>query len=478
MNTQASGSSAKLSRFVLGAFASAALPVGALQLPLAVYLPNYYASHIGLSLAAVGFAFTFVQLVAITFDPVIGIGMEWTRTRFGRFRPWLAASAPVLMIGTVFVFMAQPGASATYLTGWLLVFFLGYSMSLLASTAWGAVLVPDYNERSRLYAWLQFSGLAGAVLLLFLPPLLTNLFHADQEVVVQAMGWFLIVAVPATSALAIFVAGEPQRPQALHREKFSWRDYRALIVQPSMARILLANLMLTLGPAMTGALYFFFFCDARGYTLGEANILLFIYLFAGLPGAPFFAGLANRLGKHRTVMLAAALNVITQVGLLALPRASMTLMVPAMFIVGFIANCYPLILNAMVADVCDEVRLDAGKDRTALLYSLMTCTLKIGSAVPVGITFPILGVIGFNAAEGAVNTPAALHGLELCFVAVPVLVVALGGFAMWGYRLDASRHAGIRAGLDVRDKALLYETQIAKERPLAVTAVLDADAAP
>ena len=37
---------------MLGAFASAALPVGALQLPLAVYLPNYYASHIGLSLAA------------------------------------------------------------------------------------------------------------------------------------------------------------------------------------------------------------------------------------------------------------------------------------------------------------------------------------------------------------------------------------------------------------------------------------------
>lgn len=451
---------------MLGAFASAALPVGALQLPLAVYLPNYYASHIGLSLAAVGFAFTFVQLVAITFDPAIGIGMEWTRTRFGRFRPWLAASVPVLMIGTMTVFFAKPGVGAAYLIGWLIVFFLGYSMSLLASTAWGAVLVPDYNERSRLYAWLQFSGLGGAVLLLFLPPLLTNLFHADQEAVMHAMGWFLILAVPLTATLAIAVAGEPQRRQAA-REKFTWRDYAGLIAQPSMRRILIANLLLTLGPAMTGALYFFFFCDARGYTLGQANILLFLYLAAGLAGAPFFAHVAGRIGKHRALIVAAALNVVTQVGLLALPKSSMLLMVPAMFTVGFIANCYPLILNAMVADVCDEVRLDHGRDRTALLYSLMTCTLKIGSAIPVGITFPILGAIGFNAAEGAVNTHGALRGLELCFVAVPVLVVALGGLAMWGYRLDRARHGEIRLALDARDAAVLAEEALVIERPVA-----------
>jgi Na+/melibiose symporter-like transporter len=457
----------------MGAFASAALPVGAVQLPLAVFLPKYYASHIGLSLAAVGFAFTFVQLVAIGFDPMLGIGMEWTRTRIGRFRPWLLSSVPVLVLGTVMVFLVRPGVSTIYLTGWLLFFFFGYSMSLLATTAWGAVLVPNYNERSRLYAWLQFSGLTGAVSLLSLPPILTNIFHADQEAVMHAMGWFLIVAAPLTAFLAVAFVREPSLASP-KRETFSWRDYYALIVQPSMARILIANFFLTLGPAMTGALYFFFFCDARDYTPGQATILLFIYLAAGLAGAPFFAWVAGRIGKHRALGLAAALNVVTQIGLLMLPKASMGLMVPAMFIVGFIANCYQLILNAMVADVCDEVRLDAGKDRTALLYSLMTCTLKIGSAVPVGITFPILGAIGFNAAEGAVNTPQALRGLELCFVAVPVLVIVLGALAMWGYRLDRTRHTDIRMKLDARDAAVLAEERLSVESPISALAGTEA----
>lgn len=467
MNAPDTAKSRRLSPFVLGAFASAALPVGALQLPLAVYLPNYYASHIGLSLAAVGFAFTFVQLAAIGMDPLLGVAMEGTRTRFGRFRPWLAASVPVLIAGTVMVFLARPGVGTAYLIGWLLFFFLGYSMSMLATTAWGAVLVPDYNERSRLYAWVQFSGLSGAVLLLFLPPLLTNLFHADQEAVVHAMGWFLIVSVPLTAMFAIGIAREPKQSLP-KREHFAWRDYYALIVQPNMRRVLAANFFLTLGPAMTGALYFFFFCDARGYTLGQANTLLFIYLAAGLGGAPFFAWVANRIGKHRALVVAAVLNVVTQACVLALPKASMELMVPAMFVVGFIANCYQLILNAMVADVCDEVRLDAGRDRTALLYSLMTCTLKIGSAVPVGITFPILAVLGFNPAEGAANTPEALRGLELCFVIVPVLVILFGGLSMWGYRLDKARHAEIRVQLDARDAAVLAEERLALEHPISV----------
>ena len=107
----------------------------------------------------------------------------------------------------------------------------------------------------------------------------------------------------------------------------------------------------------------------------------------------------------------------------------------------------------MVADVCDEVRLETGRDRTPLLYSLMTCTLKIGSAVPVGITFPILALIGFNAAEGAVNTPAAIRGLELCFVIAPIVVLFLGAFAMWGYKLDAVRHGEIAALLAARETA-------------------------
>lgn len=451
MTTERDRASGRLPAFVLGAFASAALPVGALQLPLAVHLPNYYASHIGLSLSAVGFAFTVVQLIAISFDPALGIAMERTHSRFGRFRPWLMLSVPILIVSALAVFMAPVGAGLFYLVFWLLVFYLGYSMSMLATNSWGAALVPGYHERSRLYAWLQFAGLGGAVLMLMIPPVLAWIWNAGEAAAVRTMGGFLMLAVPLTVFFAVMVVRDPPRPADEIVNHFSLRDYLSLIAQPNMARILFANFFLTLGPSMMGALYFFFFCDARGYSFAEANILLFIYIAAGLGGAPAFAHIAMRLGKHRTIMLAAVINVVLQAVVLALPRASMLLMAPAMFLVGFAANSYALLLNAMVADVCDEVRLETGRDRTPPLYSLMTCTMKIGSAVPVGITYPILALLGFNAAEGAVNTPAAIAGLEWCFVIAPIAVLLLGALAMWGYRLDAVRHREIAAMLAVRD---------------------------
>jgi len=78
------------------AFSLATAPVGALSTPLLVNLPPYYAGLLGLSLSAVGLIFGAVKLLDIFVDPAIGMLMDRTRTRLGRYRVWLIASAPIL----------------------------------------------------------------------------------------------------------------------------------------------------------------------------------------------------------------------------------------------------------------------------------------------------------------------------------------------------------------------------------------------
>src|SRR5215469_10970152 len=107
----------------LAIFASASIPVSALATPLSVYLPNYYASHLGLSLALVGSVFAVVRLIDIFFDPAIGIAVNGTQTPIGRFRPWMVAGAPVLMIAVYAIYMATPGVTPLYLALWLLVLY-------------------------------------------------------------------------------------------------------------------------------------------------------------------------------------------------------------------------------------------------------------------------------------------------------------------------------------------------------------------
>jgi len=91
-------------------------------------------------------------------------------------------------------------------------------------------------------------------------------------------------------------------------------------------------------------------------------------------------------------------------------------------------------------------------------YRLRTDDLVLrcrGAAIPLAITFPVLKYVGFNPVPGAANTPAAIHGLEACFVAAPVVATTLGGLCLWGYHLTASRHEVIRTKLDARDTLAL-----------------------
>ena len=75
------------------AFSLPGVCIGALAVALSVYLPRYYAGHVGLGLRTVGFVFMAVRLLDMLLDPVIGVLMDRTRTGFGRYRIWLAFGA-------------------------------------------------------------------------------------------------------------------------------------------------------------------------------------------------------------------------------------------------------------------------------------------------------------------------------------------------------------------------------------------------
>jgi len=188
-----------------------------------------------------------------------------------------------------------------------------------------------------------------------------------------------------------------------------------------------------------------------GFTRTQTNVLLLIYIVAGLFGAPTWTLVAKRLGKHQTVMLGCVLYGFAQAVVFVAPHGNMSFMVPAMFFAGFIVSCFTFLIRAMVADISDEVRLDIGKDRSALLYGLITSTSKVGSTLSVGITYGILATFGFQAKEGMANAGVALDALVGCYVVVPVLTMFVGAAALWGYKLDHKSHDSIREQLAARD---------------------------
>jgi glycoside/pentoside/hexuronide:cation symporter, GPH family len=228
-----------------------------------------------------------------------------------------------------------------------------------------------------------------------------------------------------------------------------------------MARIVAAAFCLTLGPGWMSAIYLFYFHDSRGFSFHDAGSLLAIYIVAGVFGAAALSWLATRVGKHRTLMVASTGYSLGLMALNFLPRGDFAPAALFMFLMGFLAAGFVLLGRAMCADVADAVRLEKGKQRAGLLYAMMTSVEKIASALSIGLTFTVLALIGYQAKEGAHNTPAAIHSLELVYLIGPITFVMLGGACYLGYGLDDRRHAQIRAALEARDAGPFVETEMA-----------------
>jgi Na+/melibiose symporter-like transporter len=264
------------------------------------------------------------------------------------------------------------------------------------------------------------------------------------------MIWSIILVTPLAVGLVVWRTPETVAPEQ-PGQRFRLRDYLEIITHGSMARILLADLCLSLGPGWMAALFLFFMRDRMGFTTGQANLLLVGYIAAGLVGAPAMGALGGKIGKHRAAMLASAVYSLALCSLLFLPKGNVWASVPTQLVTGFVAAGFTALIRAMVADVADDIRLTQGKERSGVLYSLTTSTSKVALVIAVTVSYTVLDRVGYHPSLGHANTPEAIHGLTLAFLAGPIIFLGIGAAAFLGYRLTAERAMQTRAELEARD---------------------------
>jgi glycoside/pentoside/hexuronide:cation symporter, GPH family len=428
------------------AFSLPSLPLAALGLPLVVQLPNHYSANLGLEVGLVGLVFMLVRIADIGIDVGIGLAMDQTRTRFGRFTPWLLASAPVVLLGAWFLFMAPVGVSPIYLVGALFVTYLGFSMGSLSQMSLGATLSDNYYERSRVFVFWQMFNVIGMLLALAIP-VIVHQNGGTAIAGVQGMGWFILILMPIGALVAASFAKEAQ-PKAVAK-KTTMADFLGLFQSKACRKLLISDLLLMFSSGVTGGLFLFYFDAVKGYG-GASSALLLIYFVAGLVGAPIWTFLARRFGKHMSLIYACIFAAATQPMIMLLPEGNFVLAAAGMAFFGLVYTSAAYLLRAMMADVGDEDLLQTGQDRTGLLYALVTLTGKAGYALAVGVTFLALSLIGYDAKLGAGNSASAIQGLTMLFIGLPVIMSLIGAWVLRGYPIDAARTEALQKEIVIR----------------------------
>lgn len=434
-------------------FAATSFPLQAIIIAVAVYLPQHFATNLGLELATVGATFALVRLIDIPLDPLLGVAMDRTRSRFGRYRIWLVLGVPVLMAAIYALFMAPLGIGTRYIMFWLLIMYLGTSMLTLAHSAWAASLASTYDGRSKIFGVMGATGVAGMTLLLAMPAIADRVDGANDAGSVHGMGWFILLAIPLAVIATIARTPEHLAPAIKVPELRGQglRDHFALLVHPSMGRIVLATFLFSVGTTWEGTLFIFYFVDVRGFTAAEASTLLMAALAAGFAGAPALGRLATRISKHGALMVASAIYAICLASLWIIPHEAIVLTCIPFIMTGFLYAGFHVLLRAMTADVADEILLQQKQERSGALYALITLAPKVSAAIAVWATFTVLAHVGYQPSAGAANTAEALGGLRAGYVLGPIMFVVLGGLCMFGYGLTRERTAEVRALLQARD---------------------------
>jgi Na+/melibiose symporter-like transporter len=431
------GISMRLSRASLLAFVSQAVPIAGLGLPIVVYLPPFYADEMGLGLATVGWIFMITRFFDVAIDPVFGLLADRHGTRFGRRKPWIALSLPVLMLSVWMIFAPSGHVGDGYLLAWLLVMYVGWTLATISILAWSAELATDYDARTRVQGAYQAALMVGLIAVLLIPAAYELSGMPALRDKMRGVGWFIVVLLPVTFVAALAWVPEAKVAERAH---LHWRDMAgALALSRPLRRLLLADLLVGLSSGVSGSLIVFVARDA--FALGDrSGVLMLAYFVTGCIAIPLWVWLSRRAEKHTALIWAQLYSIVLLPVFFVAPVGSFWAALVIIALFGLPYASHRFLMKAMMADITDDDQVRTGRMQAGVYFGLLAMTEKIGLALAVGVTYPLLAWVGFR--TGQRNDRAALDGLVLLFVLLPAALHVLAALALWRFPLGrVAQHA-------------------------------------
>ena len=441
----------RLSAARLLAYAAPTVALQAMLVPLYNFLPPvYYAPEVGMAVGTVGLMFALGRFWEALTDPLIGALSDRTRSRFGRRRVWMAIGTPISLVSAYFLLLPPAAASPVYLLGWLIVFYLGWTMVYIPHQTWGSELATGYHERTRIAGFRESGAFVG-----YLAATLAGIFYWQWFVgvsfpsyaqIVQSAGVFFAIALPLF-VLWCFAAVPPTVSRS--ETTPGWGELLALVRRNKpFARLIGAYFVDRLAMGTYFAAQPILISQALGLQQHVLTVAVAITISSVL-FAPAWVPVARRLGKHRTYCLANIVTALAYVSLFFIPAGLLWPVLLANIVMGCGNGGTMIMPAAMTADAVDHDELQSGVQQTGGHMAFLAMVFKAGMGFGAFIGLTLLGLVGYvNLAQ---TLDADLErSVRFTAAWLPALLLLVPITMMWRYPLDATRHGEIRRRLEAR----------------------------
>ena len=429
-----------------------------------MYALFFYTDVFGITAAAAGTMFLIARLWDSFFDLFVGIVADRTKTRWGRYRPYLLWFAiPFAVMGIITFFVPEFGSAGklvyAYITYSLMM--IVYSMINVPYASLLGVMSSEPKERNVLSSYrMSFAFIGSFITFMLLQPLIDNyakIFDpAATQIDTGTIGTLPIAWTMGIATIGIICA-------ALFFFCFRWTRERVEAVNESENKNVsveqdLVNLLhntpwwILVGTGLAALLFnairdgvaIFYFRDyvqvsyrMQGTGWDTATIYFLVGQAANLVGVILAPTLSAKYGKKLTYMIAMAIASVLSAVFFFIPN-QLELVLLMQVLISLCAGYVLPLLWSMFADIVDHQELTTGRRAAGLIFSSSSMSQKLGWALGAALTGWVLAWFGYNP-DFARQSMETIFGERMMISLLPAVCCVIAFFGMMFYPLSDKR---------------------------------------
>ncbi|MFU0887417.1 glycoside-pentoside-hexuronide (GPH):cation symporter [Kluyvera sichuanensis] len=417
-----------------------------------LFVNYFYTDIFGLAPALVGVLLLSIRVIDAVTDPIMGAMADRTRSKYGRFRPWLLWIAFPYALFSVLMFTTPEWSYSSKVIYAFVTYFLlsiTYTAINIPYCSLGSVITNDPKERVACQSYrFVLVGIATLLLSLTLLPMADWFGGADK-----AKGYQMAMTVLAFIGMCMFLfcfatVRERVRPAVQTNDELK-QDLKDVWKNDQWVRILLLTLCNVCPGFIRMAATMYYVTWVMGESTHFATLFISLGVVGMMIGSMLAKVLTDRWCKLQVFFWTNIALAIFSVAFYFFDPHATTLIVVLYFLLNVLHQIPSPLHWSLMADVDDYGEWKTGKRITGISFSGNLFFLKVGLAVAGAMVGFLLSWYGYDAGAKA-QSDTTINGIMLLFTVIPGVGYLITAGVVRLLKVDRSLMKQIQEDLEKR----------------------------
>lgn len=412
----------------------------------ASYISIYFLDVMGISAAAIAVLLLVARVFDAFNDPIMGVLVAKTKTRWGKFRPWLLVGTITNAVILYLMFSIPPTLDGAGLVAYASVTYIlwGLTYTMMDIPYWS--MIPAFTqsgkEREGLSAFARSCAGVGSALISIITVMsvaaLGRKFGGTTDNEINRIGYSkfaLIIAILFVVFITITCLVIKEK-STVDMKSASIKDmFKALIQNDQAMTVVVAIVMINTALYITQQLVYFFLKYDFSPATYQADFTLFNTVGGGcqiLAMMLLFPLLRKMMDTIRIFYTCFGMAVTGYILIIIISYTGTSnvkwLLIPAALIMAAV-GVLNVIITVFLANTVDYGELKNHRRDESVIFSMQTFVVKLASGIAGFLSSMVLFVFNINSdknAEAVAVSETSSLGLRLSMTLIPIVVLLVG----------------------------------------------------